>query len=386
MTQRFDVCVRGGGLVGTTLALLLAQQRLRVAQCVGDEPAASGDVRAYALNAASRRVLTAVCGWPAESSESPSGGTEDGGAVTPVLAMRIQADNGRSLQFDPPPGSQDPLAWIVDVQALETAVRHARRYQPQITVMGPSDPAPTAALTVVCEGKHSTSRAEWGFTFKTDAYPHHALAARVRLDTPHHGVAKQWFQPGHILAHLPVGGPNGHEVAVVWSLAAAQAQAVLGQPVSEFLAQMAAVCGLDASALICTAPPQAWPLTLAQADRWVATGVALAGDAAHTLHPLAGQGLNVGLADAAELANVLQQRPYWRALGDVRLLRQYERARKAAFNTMAGATDGLFHLFQHPQPWMAAARGLGLAAVNRLPPLKHWLVRQAAGVPTPPAA
>jgi 2-polyprenyl-6-methoxyphenol hydroxylase-like FAD-dependent oxidoreductase len=87
----------------------------------------------------------------------------------------------------------------------------------------------------------------------------------------------------------------------------------------------------------------------------------------------------VGLADAAELAHVLHNRPYWRELGDVRLLRRYERARKAAFSAMAGTTDGLFHLFQHPQPWMAAARGLGLAAVNRLPALKNWLVRQAAG-------
>lgn len=117
------------------------------------------------------------------------------------------------------------------------------------------------------------------------------------------------------------------------------------------------------------------------ASRWVLPGVALAGDAAHAMHPLAGQGLNMGLADVAELAGVLHQREYWRDLGDIKLLRRYERARKADFAAMGQLTDGLFTLFQPHHPLVQNLRNWGLSGVDRLAPLKSWLARQAMGTP-----
>ena len=129
----------------------------------------------------------------------------------------------------------------------------------------------------------------------------------------------------------------------------------------------------------CAACPQAWPLELSQATHWVLPGVALAGDAAHAMHPLAGQGLNVGLADAAELARVLQAREYWRELGDPKLLRRYERARKADFAAMGGLTDGLFVLFNQGNGVAQTLRNWGMNSVNQLRPVKKWLTRRAMG-------
>ena len=123
----------------------------------------------------------------------------------------------------------------------------------------------------------------------------------------------------------------------------------------------------------------AWPLQLAQADRWCGPGWVLAGDAAHTVHPLAGQGLNLGLADARELAQVLHEREYWRSVGDLKLLRRYERSRKADVLAMAGATDGLQQLFaQQAEPW-ATLRNWGMTGFDRSGPLKNWVARQAMG-------
>jgi 2-polyprenyl-6-methoxyphenol hydroxylase-like FAD-dependent oxidoreductase len=123
----------------------------------------------------------------------------------------------------------------------------------------------------------------------------------------------------------------------------------------------------------------AWPLQRAQADRWCGPGWVLAGDAAHNVHPLAGQGLNLGLADAQVLAQVLHAREYWRSLGDEKLLRRYERARKADVLAMGWATDGLQQLFAQPaEPW-TLLRNWGMRGFDRSGPLKHWVARQAMG-------
>lgn len=371
MTQRFDVCIRGGGIVGSTLALLLAQQRLRVA-LVARPPQATpgpdghGDIRAYALNAASRQCLDAVRGWP-----------EADGTVTPVTRMEVRGDKGGQLSFDATDVQQPSLNWIVDVPALEARLADALRFQSGVQRL--DAPPAHAALTVVCEGRRSATRAEFGFDYEVKPYPHHALAARLRMARPHGSVARQWFHAGEIAALLPLGGEGGHEVALVWSVDAAKAQRLLGAEPTDCVAELAALCGLPASEMTLTHPPQAWPLELSQATHWVLPGVALAGDAAHAMHPLAGQGLNMGLADAAELARVLQAREYWRELGDPKLLRRYERARKADFAAMGGLTDGLFVLFNHGNGLTQTLRNWGMNGVNQLQPLKTWLTRQAMG-------
>jgi len=212
--------------------------------------------------------------------------------------------------------------------------------------------------------------------FDVTPYPQHAIAARLLCERPHDNVARQWFAGGEVLALLPLGG---HSVALVWSVAEAHAQPLLSMDEARFSARLGEATHQALGRLTLASERAAWPLQLARADRWCGPGWALAGDAAHTVHPLAGQGLNLGLADAAELARVLQDREYWRSPGDVRLLRRYERSRKGDVLAMGAVTDGLQQLFSRQGgPW-ASLRNWGMTGVDRTGPLKDWLVRQAMG-------
>ncbi len=383
MTQRFDVCIRGNGIVGSVLALLLAQQRLRVALCAQHPVAASSlgpdghaDIRAYALNVASRQLLESVCAWP-EIGVPPLAQVP----VTAVTRMEVAGDQGGALSFSAPAMGHTALNWMVDVPALQSRLNEALRYQRLVQVVTPPAQPPPADLSVICEGKRSATRSQWGLDHVVKPYPHHAVAARVTLPAPHQGVARQWFSNGEVLALLPLGGDAGQAAAVVWSVQAHKAQELTALNQTDFLARLGALCQLDPTNMALTHAPQCWPLELSQASRWVLPGVALAGDAAHAMHPLAGQGLNMGLADAAELARVVQNKAYWRSLGDIKLLRQYERARKADFTAMGQLTDSLFTLFNQDNKVVQQLRNWGLNGVDRLSPLKSWLARQAMGQP-----
>jgi len=196
---------------------------------------------------------------------------------------------------------------------------------------------------------------------------------------PHGQAARQWFADGAILAFLPLGGEGGNSVALVWSVPEERVAGLLALPAADFEARLQEASHGALGKLTLSSERAAWPLLLASADRWCGPGWVLAGDAAHAVHPLAGQGLNLGLADAAELARVLHGREYWRGLGDVRLLRRYERARKAPVLAMGAATDGLQQLFAReagPWEWL---RNWGMRGFDRSGPLKHWVARQAAG-------
>ena len=374
MTQRFDVTIRGDGIVGSTLALLLAQQRMRVA-LVSRTPAlrashGHSDIRAYALNAASRHLLESVRAWPSDLL-----------TTTPVTRMEVQGDQGGQLSFDATGCGSPELNWIVDVPALEARLSDALQYQSHVQVLDEAMlPLSKAPLTVVCEGRRSSTRAEFGFDHVVKAYPHHALAARLNLPVPHGGVARQWFNQGEVLAILPMGGSAGQTAALVWSVPSDKARHLLELRPEDFVDQLASMCGLPAKGMTLSHPAQSWSLDLSQASHWVKPGVVLAGDAAHAMHPLAGQGLNVGLGDVGELARVLQVREYWRELGDLKLLRRYERARKAEFAAMSGLTDGLFSLFNHPASASKSLRNWGMTGIDRLSPLKNWLTRRAMGV------
>lgn len=365
MAPVLDVCIRGAGIVGRTLALLLASERLRVGLAGNPAPSAdAGDIRAYALNAASRRLLEDLRAWP------------DRAFATPVLAMEVHGDDGGQVRFDAGELGSPALAWIVEAQALQDGLAQACRFQPQITALeGPQG----AALTAVCEGKHSTTRADFGASFQVTPYPQTAIATRLHCEKPHGGIARQWFSPGEILAFLPLGGEGGNSVAVVWSVAQERAAALLALDAADFESALAAASHERLGRLVLAGERAAWPLQLALADRWCGPGWVLAGDAAHTVHPLAGQGLNLGLADARELARVLAQREYWRSPGDERLLRRYERARKADVLAMGLATDGLQQLFSRPESGWALARNWGMKGFERSGPLKQWAARQAAG-------
>lgn len=376
MAQTFDICIRGAGIVGKTLALLLARERLKVALVPAPAPSstAAADVRAYALNTTSRQLLESLRSWP------------DAEHATAVRRMQVQGDQGGAVVFDAEPQGVDALAWIVDVPALEARLAEAVRFQPQVEVMD----APVAApLTVVCEGRASSTRAEFGARFDITPYAQHAIATRVRCEHPHGQVARQWFLPDGILAFLPLGGPAGNSVAVVWSVQQEQVTSLMALPPEAFTQALQTASQQALGTLTLCADRATWPLQLAKADRWCgstpAAGVStrswvLAGDAAHNVHPLAGQGLNLGLADVQALAEVLRTRDYWRSVADQRLLRRYERERKAALLPMGLATDGLQQLFARQEaPWQAL-RNWGMKGFESSGPLKDFVARRAMGM------
>ena len=375
MAPTFDICIRGTGIVGRTLALLLARERLKVAlvPAPGPHSAATADVRAYALNAASRSLLESLRSWP------------DAEHATAVKHMQVQGDQDGCVHFDAAPQGVEALAWIVDVPALEERLAQAVRFQPLVEVV---DSPVAAPLTVVCEGRASTTRAEFGVHFDVTPYAQHAIATRVRCEHPHGQVARQWLSPQGILAFLPLEGVQGNSVAVVWSVPEDRVSALMALPADAFAQELQTASQQALGNVQLIAERATWPLQLAKADRWcgaTSTGNAarswvLAGDAAHNVHPLAGQGLNLGLADVAALAEVLRTRDYWRSVADLRLLRRYERQQKAALAAMGLATDGLQQLFARPEaPWQAL-RNWGMKGFERSGMLKDFVARQAMGM------
>jgi 2-polyprenyl-6-methoxyphenol hydroxylase-like FAD-dependent oxidoreductase len=202
---------------------------------------------------------------------------------------------------------------------------------------------------------------------------------------PHNGNARQWFTGGSycgdVLALLPMGGAQGNSLALVWSVSNEHAALLEALSPEEFCAALAAATDNSVGHLHLNGDRASWPLALSSADRWVGPGWALAGDAAHTVHPLAGQGLNLGLADAACLSHVLAGREYWRGLGDEKLLRRYERSRKADVAAISAVTDGLHSLFAQSGPVWQSARNWGMNGVATSTRLKNWLTRRAAGAP-----
>ncbi|MDO5087085.1 MAG: FAD-dependent monooxygenase [Comamonadaceae bacterium] len=368
-----DICIRGAGIVGRTLALLLARERLRVALVAPPPPAnapLAPDVRAYAINPAAQALLASLRCWPAPEH------------ATAVTGMHVQGDQHGTLHFSAAQHGVPALNWIVDVPVLEALLADAVRFAPGVEVLEAPVPAP---LTVVCEGRDSATREALGAGWQATPYPQHAIAARLDCERPHGQVARQWFTPeGDIVALLPLDGPAGRRVALVWSARAERVPDLMALPPEAFAAQVAAASGQALGALALCSERATWPLVLGRAARWAGPmpgrpgqSWVLAGDAAHAMHPLAGQGLYTGLMDAATLAATLAGREYWRSVGDMRLLRRYARARAASVAAMQLATDGLQQLFARPETALAELRNWGMTGVDRFSPLKHWLARQA---------
>ena len=363
-----EVCIRGAGIVGRTLALLLARERVRVALVAPAAAPARQDVRAYALNAASKALLESLRGWP------------DAAHATPVREMLVFGDEGGRVQFHAARQKVEALAWIVDVPALEQQLSDAVRFQPRIEVV--AEPV-TAPLTVVCEGRVSATRETLGVRYEVTRYPQHAIAARLQAEEPHDGVARQWFNDkGEVFALLPL---DDRQLALVWSVDQLRAPELLAQTADQFNTSLHDASHGALGALRLITERAAWPLQRAIADRWTGqfadgNAWALAGDAAHTVHPLAGQGLNLGLADAAALANVIKDRDYWRSVGDARLLRRYERARRTDVLSMSLATDGLQQLFAHSADPLPALRNWGMRGFDRTRLVKNWIAKQAMGL------
>ncbi len=364
-----DVCVRGGGAVGSSLALSLARHGFEVA--LVERPAAAAavpDVRAYALGPAAVALLQGLRVWDGLPPD----------AVTPVQDMRIAGDAAGHLEFSAWQQCVSALAWIVDAAALEQVLADALRFAPKVTrVLAPVP----AALQAVCEGRDSATRAELGIEFERHAYGHTAVAARLASDRPHQGVAWQWFRSPDVLALLPFDRPQaGHSFGLVWSLPQEQATHWLQADAATFEAALNEATQGAAGRLSLASGRAGWPLALGRAQRWSGPGWVLVGDAAHVVHPLAGQGLNLGLADVAALVDALvfvRRTAPWRPLGDERALRRYARDRFAPTLGMGLVTDGLLHLFSRPAAPVRELRNRGLSLVNHVPLLKRWLAERA---------
>ena len=393
MSTHYDICIQGSGIVARTLALLLAKERFRVA-LVSEAKAESAtgeraDVRAYALNSASKSQLESLRVWP------------DAAHATPVLGMQVHGDTTGRVNFSAAEHGSEALAWIVDVPALEAQLLQAVKYQPLITTIEQvasthlqnSNTAIRRDLTVICEGKNSVTRDELGVEFDVTPYHQHAIAARLAGTLPHNNQALQWFKNSdkynEIVAFLPLSEPNqphpGNSVALVWSVTEDRAKELMALTGDEFAAEVSIHSEHALGDMTLYSERATWPLQLARARKWVGKDAdlgswALAGDAAHTVHPLSGQGLNLGLADAAELAKTLGAKEYWRSVGDFKLLRRYERARKLDALALGTVTDGLQQLFARQESPMQALRNWGMQGFERSGSLKQWVTKRAMGL------
>ena len=340
---------------------------------MGRQPVPSGerfDARVYALTPGNAVFLKNIGVWDAIPAERR----------VPVHAMRIYGDQASSLEFDAYSAGVPELAWIVEDRLLQEALWRGLEVdgvasQPErlailedravLTLQGR---ALEASLVVGADGASSFVRRAAGIAARERDYGQHAVVANFRCEKPHANVAYQWFQRGAVLALLPLPGEH---VSMVWSRPGASVdEAELCREVEK------ASHGVLGELSLVT-PPRSYSLRRLSVEQMVRPRVALAGDAAHVIHPLAGQGLNLGLQDARVLAEVLAFREPGRDPGDFRLLRRYERGRAEPILAMDTMVDTLFRLFGAQGDLAARLRNAGLNLADRLPVVKNVLMRQA---------
>lgn len=397
----FDVLIIGGGLVGASLAAALKHSGLSLALVesrpdpraeiaapapnspVTDSPATdSWDSRIYAISPGSAEFLQQCGVWQRLDEQR----------VQAVEQMRVFGDTGAELDFSAYQLGAPQLAFILENAVLHQALWQGLRLQDKLTLIQPAHCASLswnddhallqledgrelrARLVVGADGSDSWVRHQAGMIEPLTQYHQHAVVANFTVEKPHRGTAFQWFQTDGILALLPL--PQ-HRVSMVWSLSPEQAQRLLRMAPQELCAQVGAACGHALGDLQLLTPPAAFPLHQLKLSRIVQPRMALVGDAAHSVHPLAGQGVNLGLRDARALAQVLAQRGAHTDCGNIALLRRYERARKEDVLSMLITTDTLKKLFNNHHPLLRSARNFGLAATNRITPLKKMLARHA---------
>jgi ubiquinone biosynthesis UbiH/UbiF/VisC/COQ6 family hydroxylase len=377
--ETYDLLIVGGGAVGASLAraarglsaALLAPKRRAAAPA----PRGGFDARTYALSPGNVEFLREIGAWQAL----------DAARLAPVRAMRVFGDDGESkIEFDAYRAGVPELAWIVEDSALqdalwegldpivaETEEIHFGEEIASIALRGGK--SLQARLVVGADGANSLVRRAAGIAASESDYGQAAVVANFRCEKPHRDTAWQWFQRGPVLALLPL--PGG-QVSMVWSLPVAQAERILRLEPAALCREVEAASHGALGALELSAAPRSYPLKRLQARRLVAPRVALAGDAGHVVHPLAGQGLNLGLQDVRALAAVLGSRGA-RDPGELRLLRRYERARAEPLLAMNIAVEGLFTLFGGKSEAVVRLRNAGLNLTDRVPVLKNVLMRHA---------
>jgi ubiquinone biosynthesis UbiH/UbiF/VisC/COQ6 family hydroxylase len=315
--------------------------------------------------------------------------------ITALNAMEIYGDKGGHVSLHAWQAAQSHLAWIVEAVELERALVRATRlsgiewlsdrcvgYQ-QGTVLTAGGRALPAALAIGAEGAGSPLSIAAGLHRHVTAYPLIGLVTHLDAEFSHQGKAWQWFGAEGVLALLPMPAtPRGSQVSMVWSAPAALGEALLALPSEAQVPRLQSYLQMATQACLGSLNQNSglygFPLSLESAQM-VTAGVALVGDAAHRVHPLAGQGLNLGLGDAQVLSRYVAQRETFRSPGDLRVLRRYQRARAEPLWRMRMATHGLYHLFESQAPLTAWLRNVGLRWVDAMPAIKRRLIEQASG-------
>lgn len=393
-----DIIIAGGGIAGLALALGLKQALgpgLGVA--VADPALAAApraDDRAYAIAAAARCMLQTLGVWEAALPAAAPMTTmaisdsRTGDAVRPVF-----------LTFDGEVEPGQPFAHMVEAAALTTCLRDAcqaagvmldprgvRRFTPgsgSVEIVFSDGEAARAALLVAADGARSKLREQAGIGWVGWSYRQSGIVATIGHERPHGGRAVEHFMPSGPFAMLPLsdGGSLGHRSSIVWTERAENVAPLLSLDSEDLLAEIETRFGLELGRIALESPVAAYPLGFGVARRFVAPRFALLGDAAHLVHPIAGQGLNLGLKDVAALAEtIVDAARLGLDPGALAVLERYEKARRFDTVAMGAFMDGMNRLFSNDATPLRLARDLGLGLVDRLPGLKRFFIREAAGV------
>ena len=385
-----DIVVIGGGLAGLPFAIACAGAGLRVAVIDREKPATQMaepfDGRSSAIAYGSQRVLEGLGIWAFAAAEAQ-----------PILDIRV-ADQGSPLflHYDHREVGDRPFGWIVENRVLRQALFRRMEGMADLLHLAPAQPVRvdrqpsgveveladgrtlSARLLIAADGKNSQLRREAGIrTLGTD-YAQHAISGTVSHEKPHHGVAVEHFLPAGPFAILPM---TGNRSSIVWTERAALAPAMVKLGKAEFDREVTRRFGDFLGAVEWVGPRWSYPLQILYAERVIDRRLALLGDAAHVIHPIAGQGLNLGIRDVAALAElVVDAHRLGLDPGADDVLERYQRWRRVDTLALTAVTDGLNRLFSNDLGPVRLARDLGLALVERAPPLKRLFMRHAMGV------
>ncbi len=389
--EHADVLILGGGLVGATLALALDRHGISTIVVDPADPvvttAAGFDGRASAIASASHRMLEAIGvgeGLAGHGCEIRHIRVSDGLAPG-KLDFIPDADDGALGTMYENRRMRIALAEAlkgstVDLR-MKTRALSVERSAGGVTAELSTGETVTASLLVAAEGRNSPTRLAAGIDVAQWRYDHTAIIAAFNHERSHEDTAYEIFYPAGPFALLPlVDDAAGHRSAIVWTVKGADAPAMLKLGDRAFLAEAEKRMGGFLGALTAASPRSSYPLGFHHAAKMTAERLALVGDAAHGIHPIAGQGLNLGLRDVAALVEVLVEgRRIGLEAGDAQLLDRYQRWRSLDTLMVAGATDALTRLFGIPGRAASAIRRFGISAVDRLPPLKARFMAEARG-------
>ncbi|CAK2788658.1 2-octaprenylphenol 6-hydroxylase [Vibrio crassostreae] len=392
MMQSVDIAIVGGGMVGLALAAALKDSDLRIAVIEGRAPSEGlselPDVRVSALSRSSEVILRNLGTWQ---------GIEQRRAA-PYQAMEVwEQDSFARIEFDSTRLAQPNLGHIVENRVIQLALLDQVKKQDNVSLYMPATcktmaigeseawltldngQALTAKLVVGADGANSWVRKQQDIPLTHWDYGHSAIVANIKTTEPHHSVARQIFTPQGPLAFLPM--QPSHMSSIVWSTEPNRAEKLVSMSDADFNKQLTSE--FDSKLGLCEVVGErfAFPLRMRYARDFAVERVALVGDAAHTIHPLAGQGVNLGLLDAASLAQELLK--LWSAgedIGTKRNLRGYERWRKAEAAKMIASMQGFKDLFEGDNPAKKLIRGIGMKLAGQLPGAKDEIMKRALGL------